>query len=479
MAAGRVVLSQYFPARDRNGRLVAGAKLYVLVNGTTSELAPIFANEAMTTPLANPVVANSSGQFVSIWADDTDLYTLSITGPNGESIGNPSVFEDCSLTSILSIVSEVAAEVSAPALALIAEAGDTEIAAIGTAGDAELTQIAAAGDNELVDIGAAGGVQILAVEAAGTATIGDVEDAAAALFYASTAAGLAAVAEGGFFKVIVDGRIVTYQDVAGVAVEKASQPKTADVEAIETDVASVTALLETATTTNLFDPATGVDNAGFNSSGAVFSLARYGRVFLPVVAGQSYTVSCNAADTAWILNQTAWINFYNSAVTITTGTLVDNSTAGENAVAFTDSGRTVCFTAPTGAVMVGINLYNSTDAAPDAAEYDAAWAAIMANSGLTKAQYEPFVAAGTKEFPAEVVNPEGPVTVLLSGTSLYVRQPVWNDSTRDTIRLMSINEVQGAAEPGTIDFLAQRFAPRSYATDLTLFAYNGGDAVWG
>lgn len=259
-----------------------------------------------------------------------------------------------------------------------------------------------------------------------------------------------------------------------LAAEAAAVAAAADAASLST----VLDLYDDAASANLFDPATGVDNAGFNSNGSTFSLARYGRLLFPVTAGQSYTVSCSAADAGWLLNQTPWVNLYNS-LTPGVGTLINNATVGEEAVAFTDSGRTVCFTAPTGCVLAGINLYNSTDATPDAAEYDAAWAAIMANSGLTKAQYEPYVAAGAKEFPAEVVNPEGPVTVLLSGTSLYVRQPVWNDSTRDTIRLMSINEVQGAAEPGTVDFLAQRFAPRSYATDLTLFAYNGGDAVWG
>lgn len=97
MAAGRIVLSQYFPARDRNGFLVGGAKLFVYANKTTTK-APIYSNAGLTTPLTNPVVANSSGQFPSIWADDASLYTLSITGPTGTSIGNPSVFDDFSVS---------------------------------------------------------------------------------------------------------------------------------------------------------------------------------------------------------------------------------------------------------------------------------------------------------------------------------------------------------------------------------------------
>jgi len=95
MAAGRIVISEYAPARDRDDTLVAGAKLYVYENETTT-LATIYTSAALTTPLANPVVANSSGQFAQIWADNTLTYSVSITGPDGQSIGNPSVFDDYS-----------------------------------------------------------------------------------------------------------------------------------------------------------------------------------------------------------------------------------------------------------------------------------------------------------------------------------------------------------------------------------------------
>lgn len=98
MAVGRIVLSQYMPARDRNGQLVSGARLFVYQNRTTTKAA-IFADSDLSSPLANPVIANSSGQFPNIWAtrgtvDVAILYTLSVTGPDGESIGNPSVFDD-------------------------------------------------------------------------------------------------------------------------------------------------------------------------------------------------------------------------------------------------------------------------------------------------------------------------------------------------------------------------------------------------
>lgn len=130
MAAGRIVLSQYFPARDRNARLVSGALLYVYTNGTTTK-ASIFAEEALATPLANPVAANSSGQFPAIWASDAVTYTLSITASDGSSIGNPSVFDDYSV----STDADTAAVALAEAAAASAAADLAEILAIEASGD--------------------------------------------------------------------------------------------------------------------------------------------------------------------------------------------------------------------------------------------------------------------------------------------------------------------------------------------------------
>ena len=98
MAAGMIILPQYMPARDRSGRLVSGARLTVYANRTTTK-ATVYSSIDLTTPIANPVAANSSGQFPSIWApagtaDEPVLYSLAVSGPSGESIGNPAVFND-------------------------------------------------------------------------------------------------------------------------------------------------------------------------------------------------------------------------------------------------------------------------------------------------------------------------------------------------------------------------------------------------
>ncbi len=460
------------PARDRNGRLVAGAKLRVLVNRTSSTNAPIFTASDLVTPLANPVVANSSGQFPAIWVDDADLYTVSITGPNGESIGNPSVFDDYASSEILSIVDEVAAAVTAPAIALIVAAGDAEVLAIGEEGTEQIGLVTTAGSTQVSAVETEGSEQVGLVEAAGTAQVAVVAAAAGAEYYADAAAGISGTSDGEFFLVVEDGRAVVYKNVSGVATEQTTYPTNDDVEGLAPLFVGVTS-------DNLFDPATGVDNAGVNSSGSVFSLARYGRLFIPVTAGQPYTISCAYAPTNWDLDQTAWVNFYNSA-SFGTGTLVDNSTASpqENDVVFSESGRTVSFTAPTGATYACVNAYNLTTATPDAAAYDALWAGVMANEGVGKAAFQAFVPAGTKDFPATVKNPTGRVRALLTGTSLYVWQPMWNDPTRASVRLISYGDTPSTSEAGTVDMIAHRFVDASYDQDLIELAYNAGESVW-
>lgn len=98
MAAGRFIVGPYFPARDRDGQLQAGALLYVYENGTTTK-ATIYTDEGLTVLSPNPVVANSSGQFPAVWGEagseaDPVPYTVQITASDGASLGNPSTFDD-------------------------------------------------------------------------------------------------------------------------------------------------------------------------------------------------------------------------------------------------------------------------------------------------------------------------------------------------------------------------------------------------
>lgn len=148
MAAGRIVLSQYFPARDRNGRLVAGARLTVYLNRTTTKAA-VYADEALTVPLANPAIANSSGQFAAMWADDAVTYTLSVTAADGSSIGNPSVFDDYSVSTDYDAATAAIAEAASAAAAAYYE----DILAIeGAGGDAAAIATRAAKTSDLTDL---------------------------------------------------------------------------------------------------------------------------------------------------------------------------------------------------------------------------------------------------------------------------------------------------------------------------------------
>ena len=98
MAAGLLAISAYTPARDRQGRLVPGARMDVYANRTTTRAA-VYADAALTTPLTNPVLANASGQFPAVWADGGTtetpiLYSLAYSASDGTTIGNPSTFDD-------------------------------------------------------------------------------------------------------------------------------------------------------------------------------------------------------------------------------------------------------------------------------------------------------------------------------------------------------------------------------------------------
>lgn len=166
MAAGRIVIPPLFPARDRNARLVPGALLGVYTNGTTTK-ASIYSDEALTTPLTNPVEANSSGHFPAIWAeagtaDVPTLYTVSISGPNGESIANPATFDDW----------QPSLDADTAALALAEAAADAaEAAAAAAAADlADMLAVVASGDDAAA----------IAARAAKAANLSDLSDRQAA-----------------------------------------------------------------------------------------------------------------------------------------------------------------------------------------------------------------------------------------------------------------------------------------------------------
>jgi len=141
MAAGRFVVPPYFPARNRDFDLLSGAKLYVYDNLTTDK-ANIYTDEALTVLSANPVIANSSGQFPAIWAQagteaEPVLYSVSVTTSTGASPGNPFNFDNYRPSVDWETAAAALAEAAA-ALA-VAEAAAAAVSADEAAADAVLT----------------------------------------------------------------------------------------------------------------------------------------------------------------------------------------------------------------------------------------------------------------------------------------------------------------------------------------------------
>ncbi|MBB4799659.1 hypothetical protein HNP32_003419 [Brevundimonas bullata] len=86
MAAGRIIVPNYMPALDLNGNPLGGARITFYLDKTTT-LATTYADEALTVPHPNPVIAGADGVFPTIFADITDYFTVAITDADGAPIG--------------------------------------------------------------------------------------------------------------------------------------------------------------------------------------------------------------------------------------------------------------------------------------------------------------------------------------------------------------------------------------------------------
>jgi hypothetical protein len=165
MAAGRIVLPEFMPALDLNGNPVAGAKLYIYENETTTK-ASVYSNEALSVALANPVIADASGQFPPIWAstgdDGSTVYTLSITDGDGAAIGNRSTFD--------SYPPSVDYETAALTLAEAAKTGAETALASAEAIWEEIQAIQATGDD-------AAAIALRAAKAANLSDLADIPTA--------------------------------------------------------------------------------------------------------------------------------------------------------------------------------------------------------------------------------------------------------------------------------------------------------------
>lgn len=147
MPAGRLVIPNYMPAEDSNGSRYGFAKMWTYENGTTT-LKTTYSNSALTTPNANPVVADSAGQFPAIWSEASEpvqaseLFSVAVWTADGEQLAaysnvSPTLDADTA-AAILAESAAISAGVSATAAAAsAAEAEDSATAAAESATEAE------------------------------------------------------------------------------------------------------------------------------------------------------------------------------------------------------------------------------------------------------------------------------------------------------------------------------------------------------
>jgi hypothetical protein len=75
--AGLLLAQPVFRAVDANGAPMAGAQLQFYQTGTTTPT-PVYSSAALSTPLSNPVVADSGGLFPPMWLDPTVTYRVQL-----------------------------------------------------------------------------------------------------------------------------------------------------------------------------------------------------------------------------------------------------------------------------------------------------------------------------------------------------------------------------------------------------------------
>lgn len=135
MAGSRYVVP-YAYAYQPSGAPIPGALLNFYVTGSNTVRADTYSDASLTTPNSNPVAANSSGTFPSIFLDSDVTYRVVLTYPvilgEAEVWAADPVFGDGS-TSAATVVALKALPVSAGAVAFLTEDG-REGAFIGRAG---------------------------------------------------------------------------------------------------------------------------------------------------------------------------------------------------------------------------------------------------------------------------------------------------------------------------------------------------------
>ena len=79
---GLLLTQPVIRAVDAGGLPIAGARLQFYATGTTTPT-PVYSSAALTTPLANPVVADSGGLFAAVYLDPAVIYRVQLLNAAG------------------------------------------------------------------------------------------------------------------------------------------------------------------------------------------------------------------------------------------------------------------------------------------------------------------------------------------------------------------------------------------------------------
>lgn len=85
-----ILADPLFDIVNANGAPISGARAYFYVTGTTT-LTNVYADNGLTTPLTNPVIADSAGRFVPIFLDPAVTYRLVVKDADDVAIANGDV----------------------------------------------------------------------------------------------------------------------------------------------------------------------------------------------------------------------------------------------------------------------------------------------------------------------------------------------------------------------------------------------------
>lgn len=392
MAAGRLVVPPWFPARDRDGELVSGALLTVWTNKTTTKVA-VYSNEALTTPHTNPVVANSSGVFPDMWLESGTeavpvLYSVGITDALGGTIGNPNVLDNYrpsvdfdaatialisgySTDAAASAVAAAAAETATEALygdatALTAAVNAAEADAVATAADrvqtgldrvataadavstaADVAAVAASASDASTSASSASTSATTAATKAGEAATSATNAATSATNAAASetaAAGSATAASGS--ATTASGHATTATTQAGIATTKAGEAATSATAAAGSATAADASADAAAATlanaalkdggTNITLPATWRTNLGATVTGDALIVAvdaAAGRLALALNNVDNTSDAAKPVSTAQqtALNLKADTASLGGAATLNVGTTAGTVAAGDDA----------------------------------------------------------------------------------------------------------------------------------------------------